>query len=196
MSDNDRLEALERAFDKVVEYHLSLGYTSKEVRTAIEKAMTKHGENYEKCKIYVDFAYRALKMYGKKVPTKSRMRVPLSVMFVLHNRDLFGYTTVKEFVKTAADMADISENSVRERIIGHYIVNLYSGLVYLIDRYERKKSEQYSHYWSSSNTNWRYEQLVCIEEKMQKAMSELAEQEHIDMSMFRLYTQEDDMYDE
>ncbi|MBR3614708.1 MAG: hypothetical protein IKL55_05980 [Clostridia bacterium] len=158
--------------------------------------MTKHGENHEKCKLYRDFAYRALKMNSQKVPTESRMKVPLSVMFVLYNRDLFGYTTVNELVKTISDMADISENSARERVIGHHVTNLYSGLVYLIDRYARKNNEHYSHFWSSNNTNWRYEQLVFIENRLQKAMSALAEEEHVDMSMFRLFSEAGDVNDE
>ena len=46
---------------------------------------------------YIDLAYRTLKRSDEKVPAQSRMRIPLTVMFIIHNRDVLGYTTVKEF---------------------------------------------------------------------------------------------------
>ena len=207
LSDKENIrKALFNAWDMLIEYHLSIGYTLEEIREAFENGMANHAEKradnaeesasekeettyaYEKKRdAYVNLAYRTLKMNAKAIPTEGRMRVPLCVMFVLHNRDLFGYTTVKEFVSITAQVAEVSENSIRERVIGPYVGGEYAGLKYLLTRYASgEQGRTLSVFWNTNDTEWRYEYLIGIEEKLSKRMEAKAEQENIEFSMLRL----------
>ena len=74
---------------------------------------------------YVSLAYKTLKAGRHKIPTQGRMEKPLKIMFVIHNRDNFGYTTIEEFAETLKNVVGISEDTVYQRVVGSRIPVLY-----------------------------------------------------------------------
>lgn len=136
---------------------------------------------------YLDLAYKTLKSGGKKVPAESRMRIPLSVLFVLHNRDIFGYTTVKGFAKIAAEVAKTKESSILDRVLGPYIGGDYAGLKYIFYRYvPYNNTHALSVQWNCSKKSWRYNYLVQVEELVSKAMEREANKTGVDTSVLRI----------
>lgn len=143
---------------------------------------------------YIDLAYRALKKSDTKVPAESRMRVPLTVMFVIHNRDVLGYTTVKGFEEVVSKLAGISMNSVRNRVLGGYIGSEYAGLRYIFYKFiPYRESRTVSVMWFNRTKSWRYAYMIDTEKRLANLMEEECKKKFEDFSAVRIKTQE---YDE
>ena len=142
---------------------------------------------------YIDLAYRTLKKSDKKVPAESRMRIPLTVMFIIHNRDVLGYTTVKEFEEVVSKMAGISMNSVRDRVLGGYIGSEYAGLRYIFYKFiSYTESRTVSVMWYNRSKKWRYAYMIDVENKLANLMEEEAKKNFEDFSILRIKQQEEE----
>ena len=136
---------------------------------------------------YIKLAYRTLKKGSKKMPAESRMRIPLSIMFVIHNRDVFDYTSIKGFASVVKKVANISESSVNNRVLGGYIGGEYAGLRYIFYKYIPYRSNSaVSVMWYNRSKAWRYEFMVGIEERLASEMRREAEKYGEDISALRI----------
>ena len=146
---------------------------------------------------YIDLAYRTLKRSDEKVPAQSRMRIPLTVMFIIHNRDVLGYTTVKEFEEVVSKMAGISLNSVRDRVLGGYIGSEYAGLRYIFYKFiPYRDSRTVSVLWFNRSKSWRYSYIIDAESRLANLMEEEAKKNFEDFSALRIKVQDDDIQEE
>ena len=146
---------------------------------------------------YINLAYQILNRSDEKVPAKSRMRVPLTVMFIIHNRDVLGYTTVKEFEDVVSKMAGISKNSVRDRVLGGYIGSEYAGLRYIFYKFiPYRDSRTVSVLWFNRSKAWRYEYMIDIERKLANLIEEETKKNFEEFSALRIKLQEDDVPEE
>ena len=125
------------------------------------------------------------------------MRVPLTVMFIIHNRDVLGYTTVKEFEEVVSKMAGISLNSVRDRVLGGYIGSEYAGLRYIFYKFiSYTDSRSVSVMWYNRSKKWRYAYMISTESRLANLMEEEAKKNFEDFSALRIKVQDDDIQEE
>ena len=144
--------------------------------------------NYEEALAdYTKTVCTMIKNERSKVPAESRMKVPCAVMFVIHNRDIIGYTTIKEFTSVVAEVAGVNASSIHDRVLGAYIGGTYSGLKYLITRNMAYGQTKIAHtQWNYNSKEWRYNYLVQVEERLYASMQREAERTCKDESIWRI----------
>lgn len=149
-------------------------------------------EYKEPLKKYIDLAYRTLKS-DAKLPAESRMRIPLTVMFVIHNRDVFGYTTVKGFEEVVSSLAGITMASVRDRVLGGYIGSEYVGLRYIFYKFIPYRDKRtVSVLWYNRPKAWRYDYMIDVERKLANLMEDEAKKNFEDISALRIKNKDEE----
>lgn len=135
-------------------------------------------EDYEtQMEVYVNFAYITLKAGKKKLPSKESMETPLKIMFVIHNRDKFAYTTVDEFMQALQNVVGLSKTTVNQKVLGDRYSSLYKGLRVMMERYipylnngRDKELLSFHNNWFYFDKSKRYNMLIQVAEKLYKAM--------------------------